>query len=97
MNNRKKPFKVSSDGDTYSSQCAVLTPSVERGCTGKINLGKTDYEEAADRMGRKHGKQYGVYHCPHCDGTHLTTKIGLAELYSEPLLYVSKPYIREDI
>ncbi len=65
------------------------TPSVERGCAGKANLGR-DYQRSADRLAARHGKQYGVYHCPHCDGTHLTTKLTDAERYA-PLLYVTAP------
>ena len=42
-------------------------------------------------MSTKHGKRYGVYRCPHCNGTHLTTKIEISELYFEPLLYVCEP------
>lgn len=62
-------------------------PSVERGCTGKANLGR-DYIRQADRLAFKHGKQYGVYQCPHCEGFHLTTKLANANLY-KPLLYTT--------
>lgn len=68
----------------------VRLPSVERGCTGKANMGR-NYAKQAERMSAKHGKRYGVYRCPHCQGTHLTTKLDAAERYSEPLLYVCKP------
>lgn len=67
----------------------VGLPSVERGCTGKANLGR-DYERQAERLSAKHGKQYGVYRCPHCKGTHLTTKLDIAAKYFEPLLYACK-------
>ena len=46
------------------------------------------YQQQADRMAVRHGKRYGVYHCPHCDGFHLTTKLNNAHFY-EPLLYVT--------
>ena len=62
-------------------------PSEERGCTGKIDLGRK-YEKQADRMARKHGKRFGVYRCPHCQGVHLTTKLDRAGEY-EPLLYLA--------
>lgn len=62
-------------------------PSKERGCEGKANLGRS-FQKQADRLSRKHGKQYGVYHCPHCDGFHLTTKLQNAEQY-EQLLHVT--------
>jgi len=65
-------------------------PSLERGCRGKINLGWSDYEEHAERFRRKRNKQYGVYSCPHCRGTHLTTKLEKRNEYP-PLLYVTKP------
>jgi hypothetical protein len=62
-------------------------PSFERGCQGKSNLGRR-YQANADRLARRHGKRYGVYQCPHCGGTHLTTKLQNTDLY-EPLLYVT--------
>ena len=66
---------------------ARVIPSVERGCTGKVNLGRR-YIQQAERLSLKHGKRYGVYRCPHCGGAHLTTKLDIAEKYFEPLLYV---------
>jgi hypothetical protein len=60
-------------------------PSKQRGCEGKANLGRS-YVKQADKMSIKHGKQYGVYRCPHCEGTHLTTKLDKADKYAE-LLY----------
>ena len=66
---------------------AVQIPSVERGCSGKTNLGRA-YTKQADNLSTKHGKKYGVYHCPHCDGTHLTTKLDKSETYA-PLIYTS--------
>jgi hypothetical protein len=63
------------------------TPSRERGCHGKANLGR-DYRRSADRLAIRHGKRYGVYQCPHCSGTHLTTKLDKADQYA-PLLYVT--------
>ena len=49
-------------------------PSFERGCQGKANLGSKTYKKSADKFAKKHGKNYSVYQCPHCGGTHLTTK-----------------------
>lgn len=63
------------------------TPSIERGCSGKANLGRA-YQKQADRLSRKHGKPIGVYHCPHCGGYHGTTKIENASLYGG-LLYTT--------
>lgn len=62
-------------------------PSLERGCVGKTNLG-SDYETQARRFAKKHGKRYGVYHCPHCGGTHLTTKLENRDSYAE-LLFIT--------
>jgi hypothetical protein len=63
-------------------------PSQERGCHGKTNLGRS-YAKQADKLARKHGKRYGVYQCPHCNGYHLTTKLDKADQY-EPLKYTTK-------
>lgn len=63
-------------------------PSEERGCVGKINLGRS-YVKQADRLSRKHGKKYGVYRCPHCGGTHLTTKLEKSDQYAE-LLHITE-------
>jgi ribosomal protein L32 len=65
----------------------VKLPSEERGCNGKIDLGRS-YQKAADRLAAKHKKQYGVYSCPYCGGTHLTTKLAKADEY-RPLLYIT--------
>lgn len=62
-------------------------PSKERGCNGKANLGK-DYKKSADKLALKHDKQYGVYKCPHCNGTHVTTKLENSHLYAD-FLYVT--------
>ena len=73
-------------------------PSVERGCNGKANLGES-YAEQADKLAAKHGKQYGIYRCPHCGGTHLTTKLEKQDQYQE-LLHVTKdasPVIKESL
>jgi hypothetical protein len=64
-------------------------PSLERGCDGKANLGRS-YRKSADRLAAKHGKTYGVYLCPHCGGTHLTTKLEKAGAYAVPLLYITQ-------
>ena len=63
------------------------SPSKERGCDGKSNLGRA-YVRRADKLAAIHGKQYGVYRCPHCGGTHTTTKLHKADMYP-PLLYVT--------
>lgn len=62
--------------------------SKERGCDGKVNLGR-GYKKQADRLSAKHGKQYGVYQCAYCGGFHLTTKVENAHLYQRELLYVT--------
>ena len=62
-------------------------PSKERGCVHKVNVGHA-YRLYADSLARKHGKQYGVYRCPHCGGTHMTTKLQNQDQYP-PLLYVT--------
>ena len=63
-------------------------PSLERGCIDKANLGR-NYRKSSERLSRKHGKVYGVYRCPHCGGTHTTTKIEVASKYFAPLLYIT--------
>lgn len=62
-------------------------PSLERGCQGKTNLGR-QYVKAAERLAKKHGKAYGIYRCPHCQGHHATTKLENAERYGG-LLYTT--------
>ena len=64
-------------------------PSKERGCTGKANLGRS-YVQQANKLAVKHGKRYGVYRCPHCGGTHLTTKIDKANQYAG-LIHIAEP------
>ena len=65
----------------------LKSPSKERGCDGKANIGSS-YERAAEMLAHKHGKRYGVYRCPHCGGHHLTTKLEKRGEYA-PLLYVT--------
>ena len=65
-----------------------IIPSFERGCNGKANLGRS-YKKQADRLAKKHNKKYGVYRCPHCKGTHLTTKIENEQKYFDKLLYIT--------
>ena len=65
----------------------MKSPSKERGCDGKANIGSS-YERAAEILAHKHGKRYGVYRCPHCGGHHLTTKLDKRGEYA-PLLYVT--------
>jgi hypothetical protein len=64
---------------------SVKFPSFERGCESKANLGR-DWVKQADALSRKHGKEYGVYQCPYCEGTHLTTKLENKHKYP-PLIY----------
>lgn len=65
-------------------QKAMQRPSKERGCTGKANLG-SGYKHQAESFALKHGKKYAVYRCPHCGGTHMTTKLSNIEQYRSPL------------
>lgn len=65
----------------------MKTPSKERGCDGKTNIGSS-YDRAAEMLAHRHGKRYGVYRCPHCGGHHLTTKLEKSGEYA-PLLYVT--------
>lgn len=67
-----------------------IVPHQDRACGFKIKLGR-HYAKNADRMAKKHGKQYGVYLCPYCQSHHLTTKIEVAEKYFPALLYVTDP------
>lgn len=62
-------------------------PSEKRGCHSKANLGRS-YETQAQKLSDKHNKQYGVYSCPHCSGTHLTTKLHNSHEYKE-LLFIT--------
>jgi hypothetical protein len=48
-------------------------PSRQRGCEGKTNL-EGYYKEASEKFAKIHNKTYHVYRCPHCEGTHMTTK-----------------------
>ena len=66
----------------------IRIPSVERGCDCKTDLGR-DYKSHADKFAKKYSKKYGVYRCPHCGGTHLTTKLDKSGFYA-PLLYVTE-------
>ena len=67
----------------------VRLPSFTRGCERKANLGR-NYEKQAEKMKAKHGKEYGVYDCPYCGGTHLTTKLEKRHEYP-PLIYQTNP------
>jgi len=69
-------------------ELAVRSPSIERGCDGKTNLGR-HYAKQADKLAAKHGKTFGVYDCPHCGGTHITTKLDKSESYA-PLLHTTQ-------
>lgn len=69
---------------TTQRQC-----SVERGCRNKIWISRKNYRSDANRMAKKHGKQYGVYECPHCKRLHLTTKVDLDGQWTTPLIYIT--------
>ena len=62
-------------------------PSYERGCQGKADLGRS-FVRQSERISRKRNKRYGVYRCPHCGGTHLTTKLEKRGQYP-PLLHIT--------
>ncbi len=66
----------------------MRTPSKERGCQGKTDLGRS-YKKQADAFALKYGKQFGVYKCPHCGGVHMTTKLHKKDAYPD-LLYITK-------
>ena len=70
------------------------SPSLERGCKGKIKLGR-NYEKRADKLSTKHGKRYGVYNCPHCGGYHLTTKLDKVCQYAQ-ILHISEPNVKNN-
>ena len=63
-------------------------PSKERGCDGKMKLGKNPFKKAR-KMAIKHGKKYGVYNCRYCLGQHLTTKLKTKDEYA-PLVYITE-------
>ena len=83
MSDLEKLFGVNKD-----DLIQIRTSRRKRACKGKIDIGK-NYRKKADKMTRKHGQIFGVYHCPFCNGWHLTTRIHLK--YSTPLVYVTKP------
>jgi hypothetical protein len=84
-----KSPELDKNASRRSMERLVRLPSVERGCEGKTNLGRS-YAKQADKLATKHGKKYGVYRCPHCGGTHLTTKLDKSESYA-PLVHISEP------
>jgi hypothetical protein len=57
-------------------------PSVERGCVGKVNLGRK-YKQQAEKFAAEYRTRFGVYRCPHCQAYHLTRKVENAEEYFE--------------
>jgi len=64
--------------------------SKERGCDGKLALdGFANAVDFAERSKAKHGKDYGIYRCPHCGSKHLTTKLHKKDGYP-PLLYTTE-------
>jgi len=69
---------------------AAKVPSVERGCTGKTNLGRK-YKEQAERFAAKYRSRFGVYRCPHCQAYHLTRKVDNAEEYGG-LLHITEDH-----
>jgi len=85
----KTPDTKSDDPAGCVERLVVRLPSKERGCDGKIDIsGK--YTRKVDSFSRKHGKPFGAYRCPHCNGVHMTSKL-TAEKRKQygPLLYVS--------
>ena len=60
--------------------------SYERGCKGKVRIGR-HFTREARKMSLKHRKSYGVYQCSQCGGRHLTTKLDNQEGYPA-LLFV---------
>jgi len=89
MDAEPQNYESRTDAPRRSMERLVRLPSAERGCKGKTNLGRS-YAKQADKLAAKHGKKYGVYRCPHCGGTHLTTKLDKPESYA-PLIHISKP------
>jgi ribosomal protein L32 len=91
MENENTETKLESSTSSGKTPCSAKgrIPSYERGCKGKINLGRS-YKKQADRLSSKHEKIYGVYQCPHCEGYHLTTKMDKVCQYA-PILYISEP------
>jgi hypothetical protein len=81
-------------GEDARKKCEspITLPSKDRGCEGKMKL-KNKAVNRAMQLSLKHGKQYGLYLCPHCDYYHLTTKIENADRYSAPLIYIT-PNVR---
>ncbi len=84
-------IKEGNASDVLTCSEDTRTPSRDRGCAGKTNLGRA-YKKQADKLSEKHGKKYGVYSCSYCGGTHLTTKINKACMYAK-LLYISEPNV----
>ena len=84
------PYKKVGTGDNADNadNASSRQPSAARGCLGKANLG-SDYVDYVNSLTERYGKVYGIYACPHCGGTHATTKLENAGNYAE-LLYVSK-------
>jgi hypothetical protein len=65
-------------------------PSVERGCVGKINLGRR-YKQRAEKFAAEYRTRFGVYRCPHCQAYHLTRKVENADEYGG-LLHVTEDH-----
>ena len=70
----------------------MKSPSKERGCEGKANLGRR-FKQQADRLSAKHKKAFGVYHCPHCGVHHITTKLEKQSDYPHLCYLVKEPKI----
>jgi hypothetical protein len=65
----------------------VRLPSVERGCAGKMRMSLSESpHRKAQKLAKKHGKDFGIYRCPHCDCYHLTSKLEKQDQYA-PLEY----------
>jgi len=65
-------------------------PSFERGCKGKLKLGRKNHKKNADRLAEKHGNVLGVYFCPWCGNYHATSKIDGSKTY-EGFIHISRP------
>jgi hypothetical protein len=67
-------------------------PSFERGCKGKIKLGRKRHKKNADRLANKYGHALGVYWCCWCGNYHATKKIDGEKIY-EGFVHISQPNV----
>jgi hypothetical protein len=47
-----------------------------------MSLSESPHRKAQE-LAKKHGKDFGVYRCPHCDCYHLTSKLDKQDQYSQ--------------